>query len=87
MAINTPTHYGPAPTKGSQSTAQPAHTEGTLAAIVLQPVEQAPVIDTDSNLTYVEIWKGPYGWAKNIYEYDPIDKSRDEFMTSVRGEV
>ena len=54
---------------------------------MLQPVEQAPAIDADSNLTYVEIWKGPYGWAKDIYEYDPIDKSREEFITSVRGEV
>ena len=87
MAINTPTYYGPAPTKGGQSTAIDAQTEGTLAAIVLQPVEQAPTIDADNNLTYVEIWKGPYGWAKNIYSYDPIDRSREEFITLVRGEV
>lgn len=87
MAINTPTYYGPAPTKGSQSTAIDAQTEGTLAAIVLQPVEQAPAIDADNNLTYVEIWKGPYAWAKNIYSYDPIDRSREEFITLVRGEV
>lgn len=87
MAVNTPTLYGPAPTGGSQSTAKDAQTEGTLAAIVLQPVEQAPTIDADNNLTYVEVWKGPYGWAKGIYSYDPIDKSREQFMTSVRGEV
>ena len=87
MAIDTPTYYGPAPTKGEQSTVKDAQTQGTLAAIVLQPVEQAPAIDADNNLTYVEIWKGPYGWAKDIYEYDPIDKSREEFITSVRGEV
>ena len=87
MAIDTPTYYGPAPTKGGQSTAIDSQTEGTLAAIVLQPVEQAPAIDADNNLTYVEIWKGPYAWAKNIYSYDPIDRSREEFIMLVRGEV
>ena len=87
MAINTPTYYGPAPTKGSQSTAKDEQTEGTLAAIVLQPVERAPTIDVNNNLTYVEVWKGPYGWAKNIYSYDPIDKSRPVFILGIKGEV
>lgn len=87
MAINTPTLYGPAPTKGSQSTAIDVQTQGTLAAIVLQPVEQAPSIDSENNLTYVEVWKGPYAWAKSIYSYNPIDKTRSDFMSSVRGEV
>lgn len=87
MAVKTPTYYGPAPTKGGQSTAIDAQTEGTLAAIILQPVEQAPTIDADNNLTYVEIWKGPYAWAKGIYAYKPIDKSRSAFITSIRAEV
>ena len=87
MAINTPTLYGPAPTQGSQSTAIDVQTQGTLAAIVLQPVEQAPSIDSENNLTYIEIWKGPYSWAKQIYSYDPIDKTRSDFIQSVRGEV
>lgn len=80
-------YYGPVQTKGDESTAKNAQTPGTLASIVLQPCEQAPTIDIDGNLRYVETWKGPYGWAKDIYSYDPINKTRSDFMTSVRGEV
>lgn len=87
MAVNTPTYYGQAPTKGDQSTEKDAQTEGTLAAIVLQPIEQAPTIDVDDRLTYVETWKGPYAWAKDIYQYDPIDKSRNQFITTISNYV
>lgn len=87
MAINTPTYYGPIQTKGENSTSMNSQTPGTLASVVLQPCEQAPSIDADNNLRYVETWKGPYGWAKNIYSYDPIDKSRPVFILGIKGEV
>ena len=85
--VQTPTYYGPAPTKGSTSTSIGSQTQGTLAAVVLQPCEQAPTIDLDDNLTYVEVWKGPYAWASAIYAYDPINKSREQFILGIRAEV